>query len=95
MHGGTITSGLRAAQVGNPDLKWETSTQTNIGVDYGFAQDRVTGAVEFYQKDTKDLLLEISRISRRIWRVFGARSVVGSARPATATATSGARCTAT
>jgi iron complex outermembrane receptor protein len=58
--GGTITSGLRAAQVGNPDLKWETATQTNFGVDYGFMQDRITGAIEYYQKDTKDLLLEVS-----------------------------------
>jgi len=58
--GGTITNGLRAAQVGNPDLKWETATQTNFGVDYGFLQDRITGSVEFYQKDTKDLLLDVS-----------------------------------
>jgi len=58
--GGVISSGLRAAQVGNPDLKWETATQTNFGVDYGFMQDKITGAVEYYQKDTKDLLLEVS-----------------------------------
>ncbi len=58
--GGSITSGLRAAQVGNPDLKWETATQTNLGIDFGFAQDRITGAVEVYQKDTKDLLLDVS-----------------------------------
>jgi TonB-dependent starch-binding outer membrane protein SusC len=58
--GGTITTGLRAAQVGNPDLKWETATQTNIGLDYGLLNDRITGAIEFYQKDTKDLLLDVS-----------------------------------
>jgi TonB-linked SusC/RagA family outer membrane protein len=58
--GGVISSGLRAAQVGNPDLKWETATQTNFGVDYGFMQDKITGAIEYYQKDTKDLLLEVS-----------------------------------
>jgi len=58
--GGTVSSGLRAAQVGNPDLKWETATQTNFGIDYGLMQDRVTGAVEFYQKDTKDLLLSVN-----------------------------------
>lgn len=57
--GGTIVSGLRAAQVGNPDLKWETSTQTSGGIDFGFLRDRVTGAVDFYQKDTKDLLLVV------------------------------------
>lgn len=58
--GGTIVSGLRAAQVGNPSLKWETATQTNLGIDFGFAQDRITGAVELYNKDTKDLLLDVS-----------------------------------
>ena len=42
--------GLRAAQVGNTELKWETSTQTNVGIDYGFMEGRVTGALEFYQK---------------------------------------------
>jgi iron complex outermembrane receptor protein len=58
--GGAITNGLRAAQVGNPDLKWETATQTNIGVDFGLDKDLITGSIEFYQKNTKDLLLEVS-----------------------------------
>lgn len=58
--GGQPVTGLRAAQVGNPDLKWETSTQTNIGLDYGLFNDRVTGSIDAYQKDTKDLLLTVS-----------------------------------
>ncbi|MDQ3674717.1 MAG: TonB-dependent receptor, partial [Gemmatimonadota bacterium] len=58
--GGVLTTGLRAAQVGNSDLTWETSTQTNVGIDYGFSDDRITGSIEVYQKDTKDLLLEVS-----------------------------------
>jgi len=58
--GGTPGSGLRAAQVGNPDLKWETATQTNVGIDYGFWSDRMTGTLDFYQKNTKDLLLSVS-----------------------------------
>jgi iron complex outermembrane receptor protein len=58
--GGNVTTGLRAAQVGNPDLKWETATQTNIGVDYGLWSDRLTGSVEFYNKTTNDLLFEVS-----------------------------------
>jgi iron complex outermembrane receptor protein len=58
--GGTVVTGLRAAQVGNPNLKWETATQTNVGVDYGVWSDRLTGSVEFYQKTTKDLLFEVS-----------------------------------
>jgi len=58
--GGNVAAGLRAAQVGNSALKWETATQTNVGIDYGLLNDRVTGSFEVYQKDTKDLLLDVS-----------------------------------
>ncbi|MEK7401915.1 MAG: SusC/RagA family TonB-linked outer membrane protein [Gemmatimonadota bacterium] len=57
--GGVLTTGLRASQVGNPDLKWETATQTNFGIDYGFSNERFTGVIDFYQKTTDDLLLEV------------------------------------
>jgi iron complex outermembrane receptor protein len=55
-----LTTGLVAAQVANPDLKWETSTQTNVGVDYGFKNDRFSGVIDFYQKTSKDLILEVA-----------------------------------
>jgi iron complex outermembrane receptor protein len=58
--GSTLTTGLEAAQVANPDLKWETSTQINLGLDYGFKNDRFTGVLDVYQKTTKDLLLDVS-----------------------------------
>jgi iron complex outermembrane receptor protein len=58
--GNVITPGLRAAQVGNPDLTWETAEQFNIGIDYGFANDRFTGVIDLYQKTTDDLLLEVA-----------------------------------
>ncbi len=57
--GGVLTTGLRAAQVGNPDLKWETAEQVNVGFDYGIMNDRFTGVIDFYQKTTRDLLLEV------------------------------------
>jgi iron complex outermembrane receptor protein len=57
--GGVDVTGLRAAQVGNPDLKWETATQTNLGIDYGLWSDRLTGSVEVYNKTTKDLLFTV------------------------------------
>ncbi|MEO8561347.1 MAG: SusC/RagA family TonB-linked outer membrane protein [bacterium] len=57
--GSTVTTGLSAAQVENPDLKWETSEQTNVGVDWGIMNDRITGVFDVYQKTTKDLLLTI------------------------------------
>ena len=41
----------------NEDLTWETTTQTNVGVDLGFLNDRATATVEFFIKNTTDLLL--------------------------------------
>ncbi|MGY3793940.1 SusC/RagA family TonB-linked outer membrane protein [Aquimarina sp. 433] len=41
----------------NDDLKWEETSQANVGVDFGFFGDRLTGTIDFYHKDTKDLLL--------------------------------------
>jgi len=58
--GTTVTTGLVASQVANPDLKWETAEQVNLGIDFGFTGDRVTGVLDFYQKTTKDLLLEVA-----------------------------------
>ena len=57
--GTTVTTGLSASQVANPDLKWETSEQTNVGLDWGLRSDRVTGSIDVYQKTTKDLLLTV------------------------------------
>ena len=41
----------------NPDLKWETTYTHNIGLDFAFFQNRISGSVEVYQNDTKDLLI--------------------------------------
>ena len=38
------------------DLRWETTTTYNVGVDFGFWNDRLTGALDLYQRDTKDIL---------------------------------------
>lgn len=40
----------------NPNLKWETTTTTNIGIDYGFFNDRLYGSIDYYQRLTTDLL---------------------------------------
>ncbi|CAN5838920.1 TonB-dependent receptor [soil metagenome] len=54
-----VTSGLSASQVANPDLKWETSEQSNVGLDWGVKNERFSGAIDIYQKTTKDLLLTV------------------------------------
>ena len=40
-------------------LKWETTTSYNIGLDFGFKNDRFSGSVDVYQKDTRDLLATV------------------------------------
>ena len=50
----------------NPDLKWETSTTTNIGLDFGLLKDRINGSVELYDTETTDLL-----VSKTINQVLG------------------------
>lgn len=40
----------------NADLKWETTTTYNAGIDFGFLNDRISGSIDVYQRDTKDLL---------------------------------------
>lgn len=50
-------AGIAYTQLANPNLKWETNTTTNLGLDFGFFNNRLTGTVEVYTKDTKDLLL--------------------------------------
>ena len=51
--------GLSSVAFPNPDLKWETTTQTNIGVDFAFWNFRVSGSIDLYQKNTKDLLIKV------------------------------------
>jgi TonB-linked SusC/RagA family outer membrane protein len=41
----------------NSNLKWEETTTVNAGIDYGFANNRITGTVDLYKRTTKDLLL--------------------------------------
>ncbi|MEP6549846.1 MAG: TonB-dependent receptor [Gemmatimonadales bacterium] len=43
----------------NPDLKWETTDQSNIALDYGFGNNRFSGSLEYYKKSTHDLLLTV------------------------------------
>jgi TonB-linked SusC/RagA family outer membrane protein len=46
------------AQIGNPDLTWETTVQANIGLEFGFFNGRVSGEVDIYRKNTTGLLLD-------------------------------------
>ncbi|MEG2820794.1 MAG: TonB-dependent receptor, partial [Muribaculaceae bacterium] len=45
------------------DIKWETTTTWNVGIDFGFLQNRISGSVDYYKRFTKDLLNTINVIS--------------------------------
>ena len=50
---------LNNSQLANPDLKWETTITRNIGLDFGFFHERLTGSLDFYWNTVKDLLVEV------------------------------------
>lgn len=45
------------ANIGNPNLSWETTKQVDLGVEFGFLNNRISGEVDLYQKNTTGLLL--------------------------------------
>ncbi len=55
MFGGEYIPTLRPDAY-DPDIKWEETTTQNIGLDFGFAKDRITGSLDFYKRVTDDLL---------------------------------------
>ena len=50
-------SGTGIVSAFNPDLKWESTFDLNVGFDFGFNNDRFSGSIDVYRKDTEDLLL--------------------------------------
>ena len=54
---GTFPSGYRAIQTANPNLKWETATQYNLGVDYMLLAGSLYGSVDAYIKNVSDMLI--------------------------------------
>ena len=49
-------SGLHAYRLATPNLSWETNLNTNIGLDFGLWNNRLSGSVEFFERRSKDLL---------------------------------------
>src|ERR1041385_7063368 len=54
-----VQAGVIPTTVANPDLKWEQTTQWDAGIDFGLFGNRLAGSVEYYVKNTSDLLLEV------------------------------------
>lgn len=56
--GNDRASGIAETQIANPDLKWERTEQFNVGLDFGVFDNRLSFVVDYYDKTTKDLLLQ-------------------------------------
>jgi TonB-dependent starch-binding outer membrane protein SusC len=57
--GEQLVAGFAPNRNPNPNLKWEETAQFNVALDYGLANNRFTGTLEFYNKETTDLLLSV------------------------------------
>jgi iron complex outermembrane receptor protein len=51
-------NGLTVVANDVPDLKWETTLDMNIGLDWGFNMNRISGSIDVYRRETNDLLLQ-------------------------------------
>jgi len=56
---GSYPAGLIYTRLANPDLQWEVSTQTNVGLDFGLFNGRLNGAIDVFNKKTNNILLYI------------------------------------
>ncbi|MEM0577860.1 SusC/RagA family TonB-linked outer membrane protein [Flavobacterium polysaccharolyticum] len=54
----TLANGYIPASLGNSELTWERTREVNFGVDFGFAQNRISGSVDVYDRLSKDLLFQ-------------------------------------
>ena len=56
---GSVISAIKAGTISNPDLSWESTAQTNIGIDLGLLRDRISITADYYNMTTSDLLFEV------------------------------------
>lgn len=56
---GNLVSAVYQKKMANPDVTWETVEQTNVGLDFAFLNNSLYGEIDWYTKDTKDILLAL------------------------------------
>jgi TonB-linked SusC/RagA family outer membrane protein len=54
---GSLVNGIGLSKIGNPNLKWETLTDINVGLDFGFINNRLSGSIDIYQRTSKDIIV--------------------------------------
>ncbi len=55
----TLGTNPQLTRIGNPDIKWETTTQKNIGIDLSVMQNKLTFSTDYFTKMTDDILLRV------------------------------------
>lgn len=55
----TVTTSVIPLRIANPDLKWETTTQFNVGIDASILNGRLSGTIDYFDKKTTDLLFNL------------------------------------
>ncbi|WP_400070503.1 SusC/RagA family TonB-linked outer membrane protein [Zobellia russellii] len=55
-NGGTLPSGFVSTQAANPALKWETTKEINVGLDFGLFKNAVVGSFDYFTRETTDIL---------------------------------------
>ncbi|WP_236675891.1 SusC/RagA family TonB-linked outer membrane protein [Chryseolinea lacunae] len=58
MDGSTYPAGTTFSRLANPDIKWEWSTQTDVGLEFGFLNGALTGSIDYFNKVSNDILLK-------------------------------------
>jgi iron complex outermembrane receptor protein len=56
---GPYPAGTTFSRLANPDIQWEVSTQTNVGLDFGLFGGALSGSVDFFNKVSNNILLEV------------------------------------
>jgi TonB-dependent starch-binding outer membrane protein SusC len=56
---GPYPAGITYSRLANPDIQWEVSTQTNVGIDFGLLKGALTGSIDYFRKVSNNILLEV------------------------------------
>ena len=56
---GAYPAGTTYARLANPDIQWEVSTQTDLGLDFGLFNNQLTGSLDYFNKISNNILLEV------------------------------------
>lgn len=66
-----VVQGITLTRTPNPDIRWEKTSQYNLGLDFGLLKGRINGTIDYFNKTTRDVLLEVFSVApaptTRVW----------------------------